>query len=82
MDGLAAMSHQIDLHEARLSVIPLGEGADRDGVLEQGARLGGAQPMRLAALADPFEQAIHRCWADSQQLLTGCVIQRQLAEAF
>jgi len=41
--GLATVSHQVDFQEARLVIIPVRKGANRDGFLEQAPWFGGAQ---------------------------------------
>ena len=41
------MADQVDLHEARLALVPRGKGADRDLMFEQGSGLGaGASAQR------------------------------------
>ena len=44
------------------------KGAYRDRVLEQGPRLGGAQPVGFDALSHTLEQPIHGRRADGQKL--------------
>lgn len=41
---VAAVGHQVQFQEAWLDVIPISEGAHRDRFLDQGARLGCAEP--------------------------------------
>ncbi|HZA22433.1 MAG TPA: hypothetical protein VFA32_07485 [Dehalococcoidia bacterium] len=42
------MGHQVDLQKAGTFSLPVGEGGDGDGCLEQAARLGGAEGTPLA----------------------------------
>src|SRR4030095_11318178 len=55
--GAAAMGDQIDLEEAGARVVPLGEGANRDLLLEPGARRRGRGPAQGVAGARGRQQA-------------------------
>jgi hypothetical protein len=60
------MRHEVYFHEPRLVFIPVGKGANRDVLFEQGAWLGFAQAMRLVE-ACMCKTTIYTGTADMQQ---------------
>lgn len=58
--GLTAMSHKVHLNEARSLLVPIGEGADRDGVFEQGAGFGCASTTISQFAPGALQAAIDR----------------------
>ena len=81
-DALATMRHQIDFHESRAGIIPVGIGADRDGFLEQRARFGRGQTMPLYLKAGWPQAAVDRGGAHAQQLGFDFRRERQFLMAF
>ena len=76
------MRHQIDFHEARAGIIPVGEGADRNGLLEQRAWFGRRQAMPLFFKPGWPQAAVDRRAAHAQQLGFDFRRERQLLMAF
>jgi len=65
--GRAAVGDQVDFGKSRPELVPLGEGADRDLVLEPGARAGGGQAVLFEFTADRAQLAVHRGPAHGEQ---------------
>jgi hypothetical protein len=55
------MGDQIDLQEARFGLVPLGEGADRDLLLEQRTRFGGRKAVGMGVAMGLQEAICGRC---------------------
>jgi hypothetical protein len=74
----ATVGHQVQFEEARLSVAPLGEGADRDLVLELGAGAGGGRAPPRERGPERGQQARQRGGADLAEVFVhlGAVIVR------
>ncbi len=51
MRTLATVGYEIDFDKAGNGIIPVGKGADWDGVLEEGTGFGGTQAMGMMPLA-------------------------------
>ncbi len=56
LGAAATVGDEIDLHEARARIVPVGEGADGDLVLEEGAGAGGGGPAERALGAGGRQQ--------------------------
>src|SRR5260370_19182686 len=78
----STMHYQIDFGKARLGLIPLGKGANRDSALEECARLGGSQSMRFSTLALGLQQVMGCRWTQGEQALFGLRLQVQFPILF
>ena len=77
-ESATTMRDEVSLQKSWLHVIPFGEGADRDLLLEQPAWLGGREPVRVAQRP---QQTVRRGRAERQQLLTDVRGERQVTVA-
>ena len=67
-DQTTTMVYQVNFTESRPVFRPVRPGANRDPILEQGARLG--EPTSLARpTLTTSPQSVHRGWADHEELL-------------
>lgn len=66
----AAVGHQIDLKEAGLGVIPVGEGTHRDLMLQERAGFGGADTAQGRVTTDRAEEAVSGGRADGEEART------------
>jgi hypothetical protein len=66
----AVVPHQINFHQPRLRLVPLGEGPDRDLVLKQRAGLGARAAAQGKSFALTGKQPINARRTDLQQLLS------------
>ena len=73
------MADEVDLHEPRLRLIPLGKGANRNLMLEQRPRLGAAAPAQLEPPPLRSEHPVDRHRTDRDELLPGIRLERELA---
>jgi hypothetical protein len=75
----AVVAHQVDLQEPRLSLVPLGEGADGDLPAQQRSRLGAAATLHLQAPSLRGQQPVDRGRRDPEQLDPDGRVQVELA---
>src|SRR5450759_5548161 len=78
----ALVADQVDLDEAGLSLVPLGEGAHRDLALQQATRLGMAQALEAQAPAFGGQQAVDGRRRHGEQLRARLIRELQLAVTF
>lgn len=75
------MSDDIGFGKAGLGIVPVGEGANSNGIIQEGFRFGGGKLMRVAALAFRPQEAIIGGWTESQEQCLDALIQLHFSHA-